>query len=181
MKIAKAILALMLVVCGLPLRAQTPAPASTEASKPPAATYRLIYTITEMDGPKRLGVQHFSMTATVGGDSAEMKVGSRVPVATGTYEAHSPLVNTQFQYIDVGLTIRAGLQDASNGLKVFSHVEQSSIGEVSSADTHQPVIRQTNLQNTAILTPLKPVQLGSLDVPGSTHHLDVELSMELVR
>ncbi len=175
MKIAKAILVLMLGVCGLPLRAQTPAPASTEASKPPAATYRLIYTITEMDGPKRLGVQHFSMTATVGGDSAEMKVGSRVPVAAGFG------VSTQFQYIDVGLTIRAGLQDASNGLKVFSHVEQSSIGEASNADTRQPVIRQTNLQNTAILTPLKPVQLGSLDVPGSTHHLDVELSMDLVR
>ena len=176
MKTAKGIVVLALLVCGLPLLAQSPAPASAEASKPPSATYRLIYTITEMDGSKRLGVQHFAMTATVGGDSAEMKVGSRVPVATGNFGA-----NTQFQYLDVGLTIHAGLQEASSGLKVFSNVEQSSIGEASNADTRQPVIRQTNLQNTAILTPLKPVQLGSLDVPGSTHHLDVELSMELVR
>jgi hypothetical protein len=43
------------------------------------------------------------------------------------------------------------------------------------------VIRQGTLQNTALLTLGKPVMLGSLDVPGSPMHMDIEVVMELVK
>jgi hypothetical protein len=63
-----------------------------------------------------------------------------------------------------------------------SNVEQTGVSEEqSTAGKGAPVIRQAHLQNTALLTPGKPVMLGSLDVPGSTRHLDVEVVVEVVR
>jgi hypothetical protein len=63
-----------------------------------------------------------------------------------------------------------------------SDVEQTGVSEEQSTGGRgDPVIRQANLQNTALLTPGKPVMLGSLDVPGSTRHLDVEVVLEVVR
>jgi hypothetical protein len=42
------------------------------------------------------------------------------------------------------------------------------------------VIRQTVLEGTSFLNPGKAMMLGSVDVPGSTRHLDVEVLMEQV-
>jgi hypothetical protein len=44
-----------------------------------------------------------------------------------------------------------------------------------------PVIRQANLDCTSLLTPGKPMMLGSLDAPGSSRHLDIEVVLEVVR
>ena len=61
-------------------------------------------------------------------------------------------------------------------------MERSSIGEETSGLGKQdPVVRQTVLEGTAILTPGKPVMLGSMDVTGSTRHLDVDVVMEAVK
>jgi len=45
-------------------------------------TYRLTYTITETDGGKRIGIQHFAMVV-VSGQRTTLKQGSKVPVVTG--------------------------------------------------------------------------------------------------
>ena len=48
------------------------------------------------------------------GQQAKLRIGDRVPVATGSFQAgvgvgtaarSNPLVNTQFQYIDVGVNV----------------------------------------------------------------------------
>lgn len=142
-------------------------------------TYRLTYTITEMDGGKRIGVQHFAMVV-VSGQRTTLKEGSRVPVATGS---PSSLVQTQFTYFDVGLNLDATLDESANGVRLRTKVEQSSIAAETSSGVgaQNTVVRQTNLEGTSILTPGKPLVLGSLDVPGSTRHLDVEVVMEVVR
>jgi hypothetical protein len=70
----------------------------------------------------------------------------------------------------------------ANGVEVTSRLDQSSVSEEeSSVGKSDPVIRQATLENTALLTPGKPVMLGSLDIPGSTRHLDVEVVIEVVR
>src|SRR5450756_1213542 len=50
----------------------------------PKKTYRLTFTITESDGGKKIGVQHTSMVVEAG-QRTTMKNGSKVPVATGSY------------------------------------------------------------------------------------------------
>ena len=129
-------------------------------------------------------MQHFGMTITSTSKSASVKLGSKVPVATGSYNQGSGSQQTQFTYLDVGLSMRAQLsRPATSGLFTLdSQVEQSGVAEtVTIATVNEPVIRQTKLENTAQLTPGKPVVLGSLDTPGSTRHLDVEVVLEVVK
>ncbi len=147
----------------------------------PRRSYRLTYTLTESDAGKRIGVQHFTMIV-VSGERTTMKQGSRVPVATGSYDAGKSGAQTQFTYLDIGLNFDATLNESVNGVNLRTKAEQSSIAEGSPNGFGQdPVVRQTVLEGTGILTPGKPLVLGSLDIPGSTRHQDVEVVMEVVK
>jgi len=145
-------------------------------------TYRLTYTITEVDDGKRVGTQHFSMVL-VSGQRTTMKQGTKIPVATGTVsETGSASTQTQFTYLDVGLNFDATLDESVNGIRLRSKAEQSSLGtDKSIAGVQEPVIRQTVLEGTAVLTPGKPLILGSLDIPDSIRRLDIEVVMEVVK
>jgi type II secretory pathway component GspD/PulD (secretin) len=118
------------------------------------------------------------------GGRTTMKLGSKIPVATGSYSGGGSGVQTQFQYLDVGLNIDASLDEEAGGMKLNSKVEQSSVSvaeEKTVGDVREPVIRQAVLTGAAMMTIGKPVMLGSLDVPGSTRHLDVEVVLENVK
>ncbi len=147
----------------------------------PRKSYRLTYTVTEMDGGKRVGTQHFAMVM-VSGQETKLKQGSKVPIATGSYNSGGNAaigVQTQFTYLDVGMNFDATMQEmGTNGRLRFS-VEQSSIAlEASGVGPQNPIVRQTSLAGEATLSPSKPMMLGSVDIPASTRHLDIEVVME---
>jgi type II secretory pathway component GspD/PulD (secretin) len=147
----------------------------------PKKTYRVIYTMTETDGNKRVGAQHFAMIV-VTGQRTVLKQGSKVPVVAGTYNTGSSSAQTQMTYLDVGMNFDASLDEFANGVRLRSKVEQSSIAEEKSGVGAQgPIVRQSVLEGTSFLTPGKPVMLGSLDIPGTTRRLDVEVVMDLVQ
>jgi type II secretory pathway component GspD/PulD (secretin) len=147
----------------------------------PRKTYRLTYTINESDEGKRIGTQHFSMLV-VSGQRTTLKQGSKVPVETGSYNSGSAGTQNQFTYLDIGLNLDATLDESVNGVRLRSKTEQSSIAaEKSTVGPDDPIVRQTVLEGTSILTPGKSLTLGSVDVPGSTRHLDIEVTMEVVR
>lgn len=147
----------------------------------PKKTYRLTYTFTEMDGGKSIGTQHFAMIV-VSGERTTLKQGSKVPLVTGSYDSGKSQAQTQVTYEDVGLNFDVSLDESVNGVRLRSTVEQSSVAEqVSGVGPQDPVIRQTVLRSTSFLTPGKPLILGSLDIPGSTRRLDVEVVMEAVK
>jgi type II secretory pathway component GspD/PulD (secretin) len=145
----------------------------------PKKNYRLTYTVTEMEGGKRVGTQHFAMIIAAG-QQATLKQGSKVPIATGSYQATaSSATQTQFTYLDVGMNFSATLTDLGNAVSLQTNVEQSSVAEEKSGVGEQdPIVRQTSLKGASILTQGKPVMIGSVDVPGSTRHLDIEVMME---
>jgi hypothetical protein len=69
-----------------------------------------------------------------------------------------------------------------DGVRLGTKIVQSGIAEEkSSVGTEDPIIRQTTLEGTSTLVQGKPLVLGSLDVPGSTRHQEVEVVSELVR
>jgi type II secretory pathway component GspD/PulD (secretin) len=144
----------------------------------PKKTYRLTYTVSEMAGDKRIGTQHFSMVV-VSGQETQLKQGSKVPIATGAYAPGTSAQQTQFTYIDVGMNFSATLDEFVNGVRLRSDVVQSSVAEEKSgAGDQDPIVRNTEIKGAAFLTPGKPLMLGSLDIPGSTRHLDIEVMME---
>ena len=152
----------------------------------PRRTYRLTYTVTEIDGSKRIGTQHFTVV-TVSGQETRLKQGSRVPIATGSYNASDTSgtnaapagVQTQFTYLDIGMNFSSTVQEIGQNGRLRFNVEQSSLApETSGVGPQDPIVRQTSLAGEATLAPGKPLMLGSVDIPGSTRHLDIEVIME---
>src|ERR1700687_4440127 len=89
------------------------------------------------------------------GQKASLKIGDKVPVATGSFQPGiggvgiNPLVNTQFQYLDVGVNIDITPHVHSNGevtLKITMGVSavtgRSNIGGIS-----QPMIGQRKIEH----------------------------------
>jgi general secretion pathway protein D len=89
------------------------------------------------------------------GQKATLKIGDRVPVATGSFQPGiggvgiNPLVNTQFQYLDVGVNIditpRVHAQREVTlkvSLDISSVTGQSNIGGIS-----QPIIGQRKIEH----------------------------------
>jgi hypothetical protein len=149
----------------------------------PKKAYRLTYTVTEMDGTKLIGTHHVAMLA-VSGQQIKVKQGSKVPIATGSYNTASTDnkaagVQTQYTYIDVGLNYDSMLTAVGDFAMLKADVERSSVApEPSGVGAQDPIVNQTSLQGTFLLAPGKPARLGSLDMPGSSHHLDIEATLE---
>jgi hypothetical protein len=83
------------------------------------------------------------------------------------------------QYLDIGLNFDATMSENSNGAMLRAKVEQTNVAEErSGVGPQDPVVRQTILESTSFLQAGKPLVLGSMDIPGSTRHLDVDVVME---
>ena len=147
----------------------------------PQKSYRVSYTFTEMDGGKRIGVQHFTMTL-VPGQRVQMKEGSRVPVVTGS-TGDAGKSSRQNTYVDVGLNFDSTLDSyGPDGVRLQSKIERSAVAEEkSSVGTEDPVIRQTLLAGVNTLTLGKPTNVGSIDIAGSTRRLEVEALVEAAK
>jgi type II secretory pathway component GspD/PulD (secretin) len=145
----------------------------------PRKVYRLTYTITDLDGGKRVGSQKLILLV-VSGERTTFKQGSRVPIVTGTTEGQPR--GTQVQYQDVGLSIEARVNGSPSALDLHTKIEQSSLAEEKPiAPAQDPVVRQTALDESSVLSQGKSLVLGSLDLPGTTRSQEIEVVAELVR
>lgn len=138
--------------------------------------YRLTYTITDISGGKPAGSRKFTITA-LDGQLANFRQGDRVPIVTGKPGAGSAEGNSQVTYVDVGINIRATLNASVDSVNLQSLIEESAVAQ-ESIHAQDPVIHQTVLDSAATLTPGKPQQLGSLDIPGTARHEQIEVTAE---
>jgi len=146
----------------------------------PRQAYRLTFTLTDFDGNKRVGTQHFSMVV-VSGQRMTLKQGSKIPVATGKYDdGKASAGTTQFTYLDVGMNFDATVYDGADGARLDTKIEASSVAPepVTILGINEPIIRQSVLTGSSLISPGKPLVLGSADIAGSTHHLDMTVLME---
>ncbi|HTZ98654.1 MAG TPA: cohesin domain-containing protein [Terriglobales bacterium] len=106
----------------------------------------------------------------VDGQKASLKIGQRVPVATGSFQPGiggvgiNPLVNTQFQYLDVGVNIDITPRVHTNGdvtLKITMEVSEvdgtSNIGGIT-----QPIIGQRKIEHEVRLKEGEVNMLGGM-------------------
>ncbi len=113
------------------------------------------------------------------GQKATLKIGDRVPVATGSFQPGiggvgvNPLVNTQFQYLDVGVNIEITPRVHAGGeisLKLSMDVSDVdsyvSIGGIS-----QPVIGQRKIENDIRLKDGEVALLGGMTEDSKTKQL----------
>src|SRR5258706_725388 len=112
----------------------------------------------------------------VDGQTAKLRVGDRVPVATGSFQAGvgvgggataglvNPLVNTQFQYLDVGVNVDVPPRIHPNheiSLKV-NIVVSSVTNTVNIGGINQPVISQRSIEHDVRLKDGEVNILGGL-------------------
>jgi general secretion pathway protein D len=113
------------------------------------------------------------------GQKATLKIGDRVPVATGSFQPGiggvgiNPLVNTQFQYLDVGVNIditprvHAGREVTLKvSLDISSVTGQSNIGGIS-----QPIIGQRKVEHEIRLKEGEVNLLGGMMEDSQTRSL----------
>lgn len=111
-----------------PTKSSTPA---AEESKPkpdqrekPVQPYRLDFSVNEMENGKKINSRHYSIDLTAG-SSNQIKIGTRVPVATG---------GSGWQYMDVGTNIWANLRESADDLQLEVRSDVSNLDMESSHD-----------------------------------------------
>jgi general secretion pathway protein D len=170
----------------------TTTPTSGGTSTPPAASIALnqLQRLSTADYSLTLpGAQaNFLMTDSsthiidnpeirvVDGQTAKLKVGDRVPVATGSFQAGvgvggggagglvNPLVNTQFQYLDVGVNVDVTPRihpDHEISLKI-NVVVSSVTGQQPIGGINQPIISQRSIEHDVRLKDGEVSVLGGL-------------------
>ncbi len=123
---------------------------------------------------------------SVDGQPAKLRIGDRVPVATGSFQAGvgvgstagagfvNPLVNTQFQYIEVGVNVDITPRVHPNhdvSLKVG--IEVSSVtGEQNIGGIQQPIISQRKIDHEIRLKEGEASVLGGLITKTDTKSLN---------
>ena len=121
----------------------------------------------------RTRVMQSPQIRSVDGQKASMKIGEREPTASGSFGSTlgavagagiSPLVNTQFQYIDVGVNVEITPHVHDNG-EVSLHVSldiSNVTGNVNLGGINQPIIGQRKMEHDIRLREGEVSLLGGL-------------------
>lgn len=155
---------------------------TAKTTEAPAHYYHLEFVVQELgtDG-KPTNSRTYTTTVTTSTDSRDytsIRVGSRIPIATGSSSTSSnpnALVNTQFQYVDVGVNIDIHRAHEVGRLLSFAlNADISSVAETRDANLHQPIIRQNKWQAVVL------IPIGKPSVVCTSDTLDSKGSIQLV-
>ena len=142
--------------------------------------YRVDFAINELADGKKINARHYSMDLNTG-DRQQIKIGTRVPVATTSYGSNS-MLNTQFQYIDVGTTILCRLDERGEDVALdvdtdFSNLSASDELHTTQPLVKQPIIRQVNIKGSTLTSVGKAVVIGIVDDPNSNRAFQLEATV----
>jgi hypothetical protein len=171
----------IMALCGS-LRLAKAQDSASKAEQPEKVlhAYRLDFSLNELEGDKKINTRRYTIDLAVPGDREEVKIGTRVPVASASSSgtANSAL-NTQFQYLDIGTHIWCSLKEHSDELELQAGSEVSSIDSEAGHDSNgipAPVLRQIKISGSTILVFGKPMVVGSADDPISNRQFQLEVT-----
>jgi hypothetical protein len=158
-----------------PASAQEKSKDNTDEQEKVIKPYRLDFSLNEVEEGKVINNRHYSMNLTQG-ESDEIKIGTRVPVATGSYG--NDLKSTQYQYLDVGTRIDARLEVVSSETKLHVNSDISNLDTVDqrSGPVLAPIVRQIKIEGSTLLIVGKPILIGSVDDPNSKRQFQLEVT-----
>ena len=150
--------------------------APAQSAKQPVQAYRLDFSFNEVMEGKIQNTRHYSMNLTAG-DTNEIKIGTRVPIAA----AATPNVasTVQYQYLDVGTNIWAQLRDHGDEWTLAVRSEVSNVDTSNDSERTNgalPIIRQIKISGSTLLVVGKPIVIGSMDDPNSKRQFQLEVT-----
>jgi hypothetical protein len=193
----RVLLVLLTVGLGLgPIFAQSQEGAKESNPGPPKVAhvepYRLDFSFNEISDGKVVNTRHYSMNLTAG-NSDEIKIGTRVPVATA-HSTPSVPAPMEYQYLDVGTNIWAQLREVGDELMLVVRGEVSNL-DIETGDRSRsrsgatddwagappPVVRQIKIDGSTLLVLGKPLMIGSMDDPNSKRQFQLEVTVTKLR
>jgi len=204
---ARTLVIVMAVACPLLQAQEKPKP----EVKTPQTTLKVQVIISEQEGEKKLANLPYTFyllggEASHGSNWTKVRMGSRVPVATGSFQSSSgsgsagtisPLVNTQFQYIDVGTNIDARAYPSDDGrFDLNLNLERSWVeGDVilpgdkqntsstgtGSREFREPIIRQFKTELTLPMRDGQTIQSTQATDPLSGRVLTITVTMNIIK
>lgn len=172
-------IAAVLVMLAAPVIAQDTGKRTPEA-------YKLAYVMTEQENGKTVNQRSFSLVVSEGNRSS-IRVGDRVPIATGTFgaqdksgKAEPSAVTTQFQYIDVGLNVDSQIRQRDSKLELTTKLEVSGVAGAQPGDQSvppTPILRQSRQEVTTLVEIGKTLKLASIDDLGSKRTTIMEVTV----
>lgn len=151
-----------------------PKPAEPVKAAEPVHYYHLELVVQELgtDGKPTNSRTYTTTVSTDDRGSASIRTNSRIPIATGST---SSLVNTQFQYQNVGVNMDVRrAREVGRQLSFDLDADVSSVAENRDTNLHQPIIRE-NKWHAVVLIPV-----GKPSVVCTSDTLDSKGSMQLV-
>ena len=136
----------------------------------PATSYRLNFSFHELENAKRLNTRNYTMMIEPN-SWAKLNVGSKVPVPSNAGPG------AQYTYVDVGVNVRARLQEQGSDLRLHAEIEVSNLGVDREAQNRPlPQIRQIRADVDAILTPGRATPVVTLDDPAAPRQYEIEVT-----
>lgn len=145
--------------------------------------YKLDFVVKEVEGGKVVNSRSYSAMLAVqmpgsSAQAASIRAGGRIPVTSGP---NTPgMVNTQFQFYDVGVNI-----DARDLHETPTEVSLSILADITTlvqeSTSPHPVTRQNKWQGPVVVTIKKPTTVFTSDDVSSKRQLQLELTATSVK
>jgi hypothetical protein len=167
----------VLVLAGFaPLKAQ-----DGRRSGPATNAYLVEYHFRDGNDAATANDRRFSLMVN-GEHKAVLKVGNRVPTVTGSFEpvTANSLVNTQYSYLDVGVSIECLLTELDSRVELHSGIELSSLGENGpppAPGIRNPTIKQSRIDLNTTLHVGRPTVVATVEDPANRHLLKLEITI----
>jgi hypothetical protein len=153
-------------------QAPSKAPEAAKAPEPPAHYYHLDLVVKEIgeDGKPTNSRTYSCTVSTARNERDQVRIGSRVPIATGSFMTNSAnaQVNTQFQYQDVGVSFDVSdVREVGNKLAMDLHAAISGVGANvrfgGENGITEPIVRQNVWQAPVLISTGKPTVVFTSD------------------
>jgi general secretion pathway protein D len=162
------------------------APAHAQDSRG-SAVYKVEFNIHDGNGAAAK-IRRYTLVTTAN-QKATIRVGSRVPTATGSFQPGvggvgvNPLVNTQYTYLDVGVDIECIVADVNGKMVMHGTIDSSSIVEhegAHGAPPPNPTLGQTKVTLDTSVEPGKPTTVAAIDDPVTGRQFQVQATVTRV-
>lgn len=173
--------ALVFVSAGV-AQEQIKAPDTSKAGDNAVRFYHLEFVVQELgaDGKPTNSRAYTTTLSTEGNKGVSIRTNSRVPIVTGstaTSDKPNAFVNTQFQYVDVGVNIDAShAREVGRQLAFDISADISSVADGREPLLRQPIIRQNKWQAVVLIPTGKSTALFTSDALDSKGSMQVSVT-----
>ncbi len=172
-RLAVGLLAVGALLPAKAIMAQEPAQQKPRKDPESVIVYRFEFVVRELEDGKRIDSRSY-MVSGRSGETAQIRVGTRVPVSTG---------GANFTYENVGINIDCRPQEIESSVLLGTHFEASSVIAASEAGMppEHPVFRHVTASFASIVQPGKPTVIGMLDDVTTKRRYEIEVTATKVK